>query len=73
MVVSTKNDLPGYAVEEVIGEVYGLTVRSRTIGSQIGAALKSLAGGELKGMTKVLAGSRDQAVSGSPSARRTWR
>lgn len=56
------NDLPGYEVEEVIGEVYGLTVRSRNVGSQIGASLKSLVGGELKGMTKVLASSRDQVT-----------
>src|SRR5579875_1258588 len=56
------NDLPGYAVEEVIGEVYGLTVRSRNLGSQIGAGLKSLIGGELKGMTKMLAHSRDQVT-----------
>ena len=62
MLISTMNDLPGYEIEEVLGEVYGLTVRSRNIGSQIGAALKSLAGGELKGMTKVLASSRDEVT-----------
>src|ERR1700756_3016107 len=62
MLISTMNDLPGYEIEEVIGEVYGLTVRSRNVGSQFGAALKSLVGGELKGMTKVLASSRDQVT-----------
>ncbi|MHB8492403.1 MAG: YbjQ family protein [Solirubrobacteraceae bacterium] len=62
MLISTMNDLPGHEVEEVLGEVYGLTVRSRNIGSQIGASLKSLVGGELKGMTKVLEGSRDQVT-----------
>ncbi len=62
MLISTMNDLPGYEIEEVIGEVYGLTVRSRNIGSQIGASLKSIVGGELKGMTKVLASSRDQVT-----------
>ena len=56
------NDLPGYEVEEVLGEVFGLTVRSRNLGSQIGAALKSLVGGELKGMTKMLAEGRDHAT-----------
>ena len=44
------NDLPGYQIEEVFGEVFGLTVRSRNLGSQVGATLKSLIGGELKGM-----------------------
>jgi uncharacterized protein YbjQ (UPF0145 family) len=56
------NDVPGYAIEEVLGEVYGLTVRSRNLGSQIGAGLKSIIGGELKGMTKALSDSRDQVT-----------
>jgi uncharacterized protein YbjQ (UPF0145 family) len=61
MLISTMNDLPGYTVDEVLGEVFGLTVRSRNFGSQIGAALKSLFGGELKGMTTMLAAGRLQA------------
>ena len=62
MIISTMNDLPGYTIDEVMGEVFGLTVRSRNIGSQIGATFKSLAGGELKGMTKMLAEGRDHAT-----------
>ena len=62
MIISTMNDLPGYKIEEVMGEVFGLTVRSRNVGSQIGASLKSLVGGELKGMTKMLASGRDDAT-----------
>jgi len=62
MLISTMNDLPGYEIEEVFGEVFGLTVRSRNIGSQIGAGLKSLVGGELKGMTKMLADGRNDAT-----------
>ena len=58
MLISTMNDLPGYSVDEVLGEVFGLTVRSRNVGSQIGASLKSIVGGELKGMTKMLAEGR---------------
>ena len=45
MLIATTNDLPGFEIDEVFGEVFGLTVRSRNIGSQIGAALKSLVGG----------------------------
>jgi uncharacterized protein YbjQ (UPF0145 family) len=56
------NDLPGYTIDEVLGEAFGLTVRSRNIGSQIGATLKSLGGGELKGMTKMLAEGRAHAT-----------
>jgi uncharacterized protein YbjQ (UPF0145 family) len=61
MLITTMNDLPGYEIEEVLGEVFGLTVRSRNVGSQIGASFKSLVGGELKGMTKQLAASRVEA------------
>jgi uncharacterized protein YbjQ (UPF0145 family) len=61
MIVSTMNDLPGFKVDEVIGEVTGLTVRSRNVGTQIGAGFKSLVGGELKGLTKQLQESRDEA------------
>jgi uncharacterized protein YbjQ (UPF0145 family) len=61
MIISTMNDLPGYEIEEIFGEVFGLTVRSRNLGSQIGAGLKSLVGGELKGMTKMLAEGREHA------------
>jgi uncharacterized protein YbjQ (UPF0145 family) len=60
MIVTTMNDIPGYEVDEVFGEVMGLTVRSRNVGSQIGAGLKSILGGELKGMTKALVASREQ-------------
>ena len=63
MLISTMNDLPGYTIEEVFGEVFGLTVRSRNVGSQIGASLKSILGGELKGMTKALADSREQVIA----------
>jgi uncharacterized protein YbjQ (UPF0145 family) len=62
MLISTMNDVPGYRVTSVLGEVFGLTVRSRNIGSQFGAAFKSLAGGELKGMTKNLQTSREEVV-----------
>ena len=62
MLITTMNDLPGYEIEEVFGEVFGLTVRSRNVGSQIGASFKSLVGGELKGMTKMLAEGRAHAT-----------
>jgi uncharacterized protein YbjQ (UPF0145 family) len=61
MIITTMNDLPGYTIDEVLGEVFGLTVRARNIGSQVGASLKSLVGGELKGMTKMLAEGRVHA------------
>ena len=61
MLISTMNDIPGYEITEVLGEVFGLTVRARNVGAQIGASFKSLVGGELKGMTKMLAEGRTHA------------
>jgi uncharacterized protein YbjQ (UPF0145 family) len=62
LLVSTMNDVPGYRVDRVLGEVTGLTVRSRHVGAQIGASFKSIVGGELKGLTKQLQESRDEAM-----------
>ena len=58
MLITTMNDVPGHEITDVYGEVFGLTVRSRNAFSQLGAGLKSMLGGELKGMTKALAESR---------------
>ena len=63
MLITTANDLPGYEITETLGEVFGLTVRSRNVGSQFGACLKSIMGGELKGMTKALTDSREQVIA----------
>jgi uncharacterized protein YbjQ (UPF0145 family) len=62
VIVTTMNDIPGYLIDEVYGEVMGLTVRSRNLGSQLGAGFKSMLGGELKGMTKALVDSRQQVM-----------
>jgi len=62
MLISTMNDVPGYTITSVLGEVFGLTVRSRNVGSQFGAGIKSIFGGELKGMTKNLQLSREEVV-----------
>jgi uncharacterized protein YbjQ (UPF0145 family) len=62
MLIATTNEIAGHEIKEVLGEVFGLTVRSRNVGSQFGAGLKSIFGGELKGMTKALAESREQVI-----------
>ena len=60
--VSTMNDAPGYRVQTILGEVTGLTVRSRNVGAQLGAGFKSIVGGELKGLTKQLMQTREEAM-----------
>ncbi len=62
MLISTMNDVPGYRVSKVLGECFGLTVRSRNVFSQFGAGLKSVVGGELVGMTKNLQKSRQDVI-----------
>ncbi|NUP52265.1 MAG: YbjQ family protein [Catenulispora sp.] len=62
VLVSTMNDLPGFRVERVLGEVFGLTVRARNVASSFGSAMKSLKGGELKGQTRMLVDSRMEAM-----------
>jgi uncharacterized protein YbjQ (UPF0145 family) len=63
VLITTANEIPGHEIIEVYGEVFGLTVRSRNAFSQLGAGLKSMIGGELKGMTKVLADSRNEVIA----------
>jgi len=62
IIITTMNDLPGYEVVEVYGEVFGLIVRARNAFSNIGAGFRTLVGGEAKGYTKLLADSRTHAV-----------
>lgn len=62
MLVVTTNEIPGWEIQRVCGEVFGLTVRSRNAASQLGAGLKAMVGGELKGMTKNLEASRAEVL-----------
>lgn len=62
IVVVTTNDVPGYEVVEVYGEVFGLITRSRNALSSIGAGLKSIIGGEIGAYTKLLSDSRTEAT-----------
>jgi uncharacterized protein YbjQ (UPF0145 family) len=62
VIVSTMNDLPGYEVVEVHGEVFGLIAGARNLFSNIGASLRTIVGGEAKGYTILLSDSRDQAL-----------
>lgn len=62
MLIVTTNDLPGYRITKVIGEINGLTVRTRNVGAQIGATFKALGGGELRGLTKQMEEARREAL-----------
>lgn len=62
MLVVTTENIRGYRVEQVLGEVYGVVVRSRGIGGNITAAFRSLAGGEIKEYTEMLEDARKSAI-----------
>lgn len=62
MLCVTTNEIEGWEIQRVCGEVFGLTVRSRNAFSQIGAGFKSMFGGELVGMTKALIESRNEVM-----------
>jgi uncharacterized protein YbjQ (UPF0145 family) len=61
IVVSTPF-IPGYRITKVIGFTWGLIVRSRGLGGNIAASLRSLAGGEIKEYTRMLDQSRSEAL-----------
>ena len=61
--IATANEIPGYKVVETKGFVYGLTVRSRGVGGQISAGLRSLVGGEIKEYVSMMEDSRDEALT----------
>ncbi|KUJ13910.1 DUF74-domain-containing protein [Mollisia scopiformis] len=62
VITSTMNDLPGYRVVKILGTVYGITVRSRNWGADIGAFLRSSVGGEIRYFTNLMYASRDKAL-----------
>ena len=60
--VVTTNDIPGYEVVEVFGEVFGLIVRCRNMFSSFGSSFRTIFGGESRGLTKLLVDSRIVAM-----------
>jgi len=61
LVVTTEN-VPGYRVSRVLGEVFGVTSRSRHMFSTMGAGFKAMVGGELGAFTKLLEETRSEAI-----------
>jgi len=62
MIVTTTQDVPGYAVVQVHGLVRGSTIRARHLGRDILAVLRNVVGGEIVEYTKMLGEAREQAV-----------
>jgi len=62
MIVTTTENIPGTRVVKTLGQVFGLTVRSRSLGGNIVAMLKGLVGGEIHSYVKLNEDSRRQAL-----------
>lgn len=62
MLVVTTDSIPGKEIIEVKGLVKGSTERSKHIGKDIGASLKTIVGGELNGYNEMLIEARQIAL-----------
>ena len=62
ILIVTTNDVPGYEITQVQGEVCGLIVRARNVFSNVGASMRTVFGGEARGYTTLLLESREQAI-----------
>jgi uncharacterized protein YbjQ (UPF0145 family) len=62
VIVSTAPFIAGHRVAETKGQVFGLVVRSRGLGGNIAAGLRSLVGGEIHEYTELLEDTRRQAL-----------
>jgi uncharacterized protein YbjQ (UPF0145 family) len=61
LLVVTTNEVPGFEIIKVHGDVFGLTVRARNYFSNLGASFRTVVGGEVSGYTRLLADSRNDA------------
>jgi Putative heavy-metal-binding len=61
VLIVTMNEIPGYWITQVGGDVFGLTVKACNYFSNLGASFQTLVGGEAIGCTKLLADSRNRA------------
>ena len=62
MIIATTEHIAGYRVIETKGTVFGVVVRSRGIGGNIMAGLRSLGGGEITEYTQMLEDARRHAI-----------
>jgi len=62
MLVVTSEQVAGYRVRQTLGQCFGVVVRSRGLGGNIMAGLRSIAGGEITEYTQMLEEARRHAV-----------
>src|ERR1700690_2402083 len=62
MIIATTENIAGYRVVETNGTIFGVVVRSRGLGGNIMAGLRSLGGGEITEYTQMLEDARRHAM-----------
>jgi uncharacterized protein YbjQ (UPF0145 family) len=62
MLVVTTENVPGQQVSDVKGEVFGIVVRSRGLGPNVVAMLRTIRGGEIHEYTQLLEQARQNAI-----------
>jgi uncharacterized protein YbjQ (UPF0145 family) len=62
MIVVTSENIAGHTISETIGQVFGVVVRSRGLGGNVMAGLRSIAGGEIKEYTSLVEDTRRHAI-----------
>ena len=62
MLVVTTENIPGFRRTKTLGQVFGLVVRSRGLGGNITASLRSIVGGEIHEYTQLLEETRREAI-----------
>ena len=62
MIVTTTENVPGHSVVRVLGQCFGVVVRSRGIGGNITASLRSIVGGEITEYTRLVEDTRRHAI-----------
>jgi uncharacterized protein YbjQ (UPF0145 family) len=62
MLVVTTENITGYRILEVKGQVFGVVVRSRGLAGNFMAGLRSIVGGEISEYTQLLEEARRHAV-----------
>jgi uncharacterized protein YbjQ (UPF0145 family) len=62
MIIVTSEYVAGYRIKETRGQVFGVVVRSRGIGGNLMAGLRSIVGGEIHEYTQMLEEARRHAT-----------
>src|SRR5579859_5978301 len=62
MIIVTTESITNYRIVEMKGQVFGVVVRSRGLGGNIMAGLRSLGGGEITEYTQMLEEARRHAI-----------